>query len=173
MTTDQSENPIEPQDVPEDDGVLQPGDSLETDDLASDPLDTGISPPERRPASERYGVTFNEARTGAPLDQRLAEEEPDFGEPASLDNRPEPESDAPPDPDQLEPDRRAGRLVAEDEGAHTVSSPNYLARDMGIDGGAASAEEAAMHIADADVRDTRERDAEAAESWQDPLTRDT
>jgi hypothetical protein len=41
---------------------------------------------------------------------------------------------------------------------------------MGVDGGAASAEEAAMHVADADVRDTRERDAEAAETWQDPLS---
>ena len=59
MTTDPSENPIQPQDVPEDDGILQPGDSLETDDLAADPLDTGISPPERRPASEKYGVTLN------------------------------------------------------------------------------------------------------------------
>jgi hypothetical protein len=172
MTTDPSENPIQSQDVPEDDGILQPGDSLETDDLSADPLDTGISPPERKPASEKHGVTLNEARTGAPLDQRLAEEEPDFGEPASLDNRPEPEQDAPPVED-LEPDQRAGRLVAEDEGAHTVSSPNYLARDMGIDGGAASAEEAAMHVADADVRDTREQDAEAAETWQDPLSRNS
>jgi len=146
MTTDPSESPIQSQDIPEDDGILQPGDSLETDDLAADPLDTGISPPERRPASEKYGVTLEEARTGAPLDQRLAEEEPDFGEPASLDNRPEAEEDAPPI-DDLEP-----------------------ARDMGVDGGAASAEEAAMHVADADVRDTRERDAEAAETWQDPLS---
>jgi hypothetical protein len=168
MTTDPSETPIQSQDLPEDDGILQPGDSLETDDLAADPLDTGISPPERRPASEKYGVTLEEARTGAPLDQRLAEEEP---EPASLENRPEAEPDAPPI-DDLEPDQRAGRLVAEDEGAHTVSSPNYLARDMGVDGGAASAEEAAMHVADADVRDTREQDADAAETWQDPLSRE-
>jgi hypothetical protein len=168
MTTDPSETPLQSQDLPEDDGILQPGDSLETDDLAADPLDTGISPPERRPASEKYGVTLEEARTGAPLDQRLAEEEP---EPASLENRPEAEPDAPPI-DDLEPDQRAGRLVAEDEGAHTVSSPNYLARDMGVDGGAASAEEAAMHVADADVRDTREQDADAAETWQDPLSRE-
>lgn len=171
MTTDPGESPIQSQDVPEDDGVLQPSDSLETDDLADDPLDTGISPPERRPASEKYGVTLQEARTGAPLDQRLAEEEPDVGEPASLDNRPQLEEDAPPI-EYLEPDQRAGRLIAEDEGAHTVMSPNYLARDMGTAGGAASAEEAAMHIANADVRDTRERDAEAAESWRDPLSRD-
>lgn len=171
MTMDPTERPIQSQDVPEDDGILQPGDSLETDDLATDPLDTGVSPPERKPASEKYGVTLDEARTGAPLDQRLAEEEPDVGEPASPDNRPEPERDTP--ADELEPDQRAGRLIAEDEGAHTVSSPNYLARDMGVDGGAASAEEAAMHVADADVRDTREHDAEAAETWQDPLSRDS
>jgi len=137
-------------DMPEDDGVLQPGDSLETDDLSADPLDTGISPLERHPASERYGVTFNEARTGESLDERLAEEEPDFGELASLDNRPEPESDAPPLDDD-EPDRRAGRLVAEDEGAHETDGRDYLGRDVGIDGGAASAEEAAMHVVDEDA----------------------
>jgi hypothetical protein len=34
---------LETQDVPEDDGVLQPEDSLETDDLSADALDTGVS----------------------------------------------------------------------------------------------------------------------------------
>jgi Family of unknown function (DUF5709) len=141
------EQPDQSEDVPEDDGILQPGDSLETDDLLTDPLDTGISPPERNPASERYGVTLAEARLGEPLDLRLSEEEPDFGEPATRDGRPEPESDGPTYDDE-EPEPRAGRLIAEDEGAHRVRDPEYLARDAGIDGGAASAEEAAVHIID-------------------------
>jgi hypothetical protein len=42
-------------------------------------------------------------------------------------------------------DLRAGRLVAFDLDA-TDPSTDYRARDVGIDGGAASAEEAAMHI---------------------------
>ena len=115
------------QDVPEDEGVLQAGDSLETDDLQADPLDTGISPPERHPASERFGVTQTEAREGETLDQRLAEEEPD-GETV--------------DPQEA----RAGRLVAPDEGSHPADERTYLARVVGIDGAGAGAEEAAMHI---------------------------
>jgi hypothetical protein len=121
---------LETQDVPEDDGVLQPEDSLETDDLSADPLDTGISPPERHPNSERFGVTGAEARQGETLDQRLAQEEPDIPPVA-------PESEQAP---------RAGRLVSADEGAHPVEAePRQFAREAGVDGGAASAEEAAMH----------------------------
>jgi hypothetical protein len=119
------------QDVPEDEGVLQPGDTLESDDLQSDPLDTGISPPERHPASERHGVTAAEAREGESLDQRLTEEEPDVAEVS---------------------EQRAGRLVAPDEGSHPADEPTYLARDVGVDGAAAGAEEAAVHIADEEPR---------------------
>jgi hypothetical protein len=137
-------------DMPEDDGVLQPGDSLESDDLSADPLDTGISPLERHPASERYGVTFNEARTGESLDERLAEEEPDFGASESPDSRPELEENGPSRGDEQQ-ELRAGRLVAEDEGAHETDDRDYLVRDVGIDGGAASAEEAAMHVIDEDA----------------------
>lgn len=119
-------------DPPEDEGVLDAQDTLETDDLSADPLDTGISPPERRPASERFGVTRAEAREGESLDQRLAEEEPDI--PAVVP--------------AAEPEPRTGRLLAEDEGAHSVEpgEPRQLADDVGRDGGAASAEEAAVHL---------------------------
>jgi hypothetical protein len=142
-TSDHSEEPrvdaaavgdgaMENQDVPEDDGIVQPGDSLETDDMEADPLDTGISPPERNPYSERFGVTVAEAREGENLDQRLAQEEPDV----------------PPVEPEGEAEPRAGRLVAADEGAHPVGQeqPRQLARDVGVDGAAASAEEAAVHV---------------------------
>lgn len=46
---------------------------------------------------------------------------------------------------------RAGRLVASDEGGSDTDAYLY-ARDIGIDGSAASAEEAAVHL----VRDDRE-----------------
>lgn len=137
--------------LPEDDGVLEPGDSLETDDLDYDPLDTGISPPERRPASERYGVTPAEARTGESLDERLAEEEPELGEEPFSTGADEPEDEDRPEQDEAfeesataEP--RAGRLIGLDEGAHSISDDSYYARDAGIDGAGASAEEAAVHI---------------------------
>ncbi len=44
------------------------------------------------------------------------------------------------------PDPRAGRLVAQDEGAHPDTEADLVAQDAGIDGGAASAEEAAVHV---------------------------
>lgn len=41
---------------------------------------------------------------------------------------------------------RAGRLVAPDEGTRPDATKEVLARDEGIDAGAAGAEEAAVHI---------------------------
>ena len=43
-------------------------------------------------------------------------------------------------------DARAGRLVSPDEGAHDDTDDQAWGRDVGVDGGAASAEEAAVHI---------------------------
>ena len=40
--------------------------------------------------------------------------------------------------------------MAEDEGAHPDREPDLVARDVGIDGGAAGAEEAAVHLTDED-----------------------
>jgi hypothetical protein len=56
------------------------------------------------------------------------------------------------------PDPRAGRLVAEDEGAHQVSETDLVAHDTGVDGGAATAEEAAMHVVADDDTDIRSGD---------------
>ncbi len=46
---------------------------------------------------------------------------------------------------------RSGRLVAPNEGAHEDEESGLIATDVGIDGAAASAEEAAMHIVDEDA----------------------
>ena len=43
---------------------------------------------------------------------------------------------------------RAGRLVAPDRGSGEDAEADLVADDVGIDGGAASAEEAAVHIID-------------------------
>ena len=40
--------------------------------------------------------------------------------------------------------------MAEDEGAHPDTEPDLVAQDVGIDGGGAGAEEAAVHVTDED-----------------------
>jgi len=109
-----------------------------------DPLDQGVAPPDRWSAGEGFGTTAAEEQEGESLDQLLAEEEPD------PDPYADPDEDLGRDawPADAEQEPRAGRLVAEDEGAHQDEEPDLVARDVGIDAGAASAEEAAVHIQD-------------------------
>ena len=127
-----------------------------------DPLDRGVVPPERWSAGIRYGVTAGEQAEGESLDQLLAEEEPDD----TLDLDDEEPEDLYGDEDAGDedvdglllddgPDPRAGRLVAEDEGAHPDEEEDLVASDVGIDGGAATAEEAAMHVVEEDDYDIR------------------
>lgn len=109
--------------LPREDTLLDRG----VDDL----LDEGYSPPDF-PRSNHYGETPLEEILGETLDRRLAEEEPDVwvtggGAPRGR-----------------EPDR-AGRLVENDD---SWRAQDIYASDAGVAGGAASAEEAAMHIID-------------------------
>jgi hypothetical protein len=135
--------------IQDDAGLLDAEDTLENDGVA-DPLDRGWSPPERPWAVEHTGVTAAERRQGETLDQRLAEELPDPVEP---------DSDGIGDTDGTDGElldnevgaARSGRLVAPDEGAHEDEESALVAMDVGIDGAAASAEEAAMHIVDGDA----------------------
>ena len=130
-----------------------------------DPLDRGVVPPERWSAGMRFGSTADEQASGESLDQLLAEEEPDTAFDVD-DDLPEDSEDDDEDEDEAEeyvdglllddgPDPRSGRLVAEDEGAHPDDEEDLVARDVGIDGGAASAEEAAMHVVEEDDYDIR------------------
>jgi hypothetical protein len=128
----------------EDDGVLEPSDSLDGDDLTADVLDTGIDAGEGYRGATRYGTTADEERQGESLDQLLAEEEP---EPTPEDEWTD--EDNPQDDDHT-PDPRSGRLVAPDEGAHGDEESDSVASDVGIDGGAAGAEEAAVHVIEED-----------------------
>jgi hypothetical protein len=113
----------------------------------------------------RRGTTAGEQQAGESLDDLLAEEEPDT--PPDVDD--EDLEAAADDPDAAEedldglllddgPDPRAGRLVADDEGAHPDTEADLVAHDAGIDGGAASAEEAAVHVVDEDDYDIRSGD---------------
>jgi len=126
--------------VLEDDGVLEPSDTLEDDDLRADVLDTGIDAGEGYRGATRWGTTAEEERRGESLDQLLAEEEPD----AVADDDWTDEDD-PRDDDHV-PSPRSGRLVAPDEGAHGDDEADVVALDVGIDGGGAGAEEAAIHL---------------------------
>jgi Family of unknown function (DUF5709) len=140
------------QDDIEDDGVLDASDTL-AGDPGDDPLDQGYLPADRWSAGMRYGSTEAEERAGESLDQLLAEEEPDVDDEEDEEDPEDIEGDddaADEDVDGLllddGADPRAGRLVAGDEGAHPRDEPDLVARDAGIDGGAASAEEAAVHV---------------------------
>lgn len=107
-----------------------------------DLLDEGYSPPDRRPATHDVGTTAEEMRAGETWEQRLAQEEPDL-DPSAI---PTSSDEDEPRTYGEEQGLRAGRLVAPDEGAHEDAEKDEVAADVGIDGGAASAEEAAMHV---------------------------
>jgi hypothetical protein len=127
-----------------------------------DPLDRGVAPPERWSAAIRYGTTAQEQNRGESLDQLLAEEEPDIT-PEIDDERLEDiegdEDAADEDIDGLllddGPDPRAGRLIDRDEDGLLDDDGDLVARDVGIDGAAATAEEAAVHVVDEDDYDIR------------------
>jgi Family of unknown function (DUF5709) len=148
----------------EDYSVQDPADSLLADP-EGDPLDRGVAPPERWSAAMKFGSTADEQEEGESLDQLLAEEEPDDALDLDLDgddDLPEDDEDTDEADEYLDglllddgPDPRAGRLVAEDEGAHPDEEADLVARDVGIDGGAASAEEAALHVVEDDDTDIR------------------
>jgi Family of unknown function (DUF5709) len=143
--------------------IQEPADSLtgEPGEAGDDPLDRGVIPPERWSAGVKFGTTADEQSEGESLDQLLAEEEPDTAVDLD-DDLPEDRDDADEAEEYLDgllledgPDPRAGRLVAEDEGAHPVDEADLVASDVGIDGGAASAEEAAVHVVEDDDTDIR------------------
>ncbi|MET7453121.1 DUF5709 domain-containing protein [Streptomyces sp. NPDC005574] len=134
--------------IQDDAGLLDAEDTLDNDGV-DDPLDRGWSPPERPWAVERTDVTAAERLHGETLDQRLAEELPDI---PAYDGDGIGDSDGT-DGELLDNEvgaLRSGRLVAPDEGAHEDEESALVATDVGIDGAAASAEEAAMHIVDED-----------------------
>ena len=118
----------------------QPGniEDLGDGDVA-DELDRGYSPPEHYSAGQGYGNTPWEEEHRENIDQRLRQEIPDT----------DPYADTG-DEDVLDDGevgtRRAGRLVVLDEGLGEDTEKDLVGTDVGSDGAAASAEEAAMHI---------------------------
>lgn len=131
------------------DDVYQPDptDQVEVDQLddsdtlidgVGDPLDEGYSPIEK-PMGLRGVQT---------LEQRLADELPDIAGDDGWDGL----GDSVGTDGELYDDqvggRRAGRLVAPDGDGGWSTEKDLVARDIGIDGAGASAEEAAVHVVD-------------------------
>ena len=144
----------------EDYSVQEPADSLsgEPGQPGADPLDRGVAPPERWSSVIRSETVTGDRES---LEELLAEEEPDDLDDED-DDLPEDRDDEDEADEYLDgllldagPDPRAGRLVAEDEGAHPDEEEDLVARDVGVDGGAASAEEAALHVVEDDDTDIR------------------
>lgn len=110
---------------------LQPDDTL-IDRGVEDVLDEGYTAPENWSPLEGYGNTPAEMAVRETIDMRASQEEAEVVR-----------EDGPWNPDGEDREvggKRAGRLVdARDDG-------EVFGTDVGIDGGAASAEEAAMHI---------------------------
>ena len=129
---------VDDEDQPQGDGT-----ALTSDRGLEDPLEEGYSPPERWSVGEGYGNTPYEEEVGETLDQRLAQEEPE----------PDPYQAAAQPAENVGGEvggARAGRLVAEDEGLGPDEQKDLIAEDVGIDGAAASAEEAAVHVIEED-----------------------
>lgn len=134
--------------------VLDSSDTL-TGAPGDDPLDRGIATPERWSAAMRFGSTEAEQQSGASLNQRLAREDPDDSLDAD-DERPDGVSW---DGNATDGDigsiaaadgagPRTGRLIRayEDGAVFRTWETAAVARDTGIDGGGATAEEAALHV---------------------------
>ena len=135
MSKDTSGTSADPETAAEGDSDQLPLEDTLLDRGVDDLLDEGYSPPERA-RTNRFGETAWEEARRETLAQRLGEEEPELWDAPERGAR--------------QPDR-AGRPVQDDDALEGRRSNDTFARDVGLAGGAASAEEAAMHI----VKDRR------------------
>lgn len=128
-----TETPDTPDTFPEDDQ------GPDQDAIFDDPdevLDSGYSPPESY-RGEGFGTTAEEMKEGESFDERLRQEIPD----------PDPYAEESEDLEDGEVGtERAGRLVDPDGGIGDDTEKDLVGEDVGIDGAASSAEEAAVHV---------------------------
>lgn len=122
-------------------------DNAETLDgaVGGDALDAGYVPPDRPYGLDEDNVTASGMREGDSLDERLRRDEPE---------------------DEHVDADRAGRITIAGEGAGMETANAMEGEDVGIDGGAASAEEAAMHEYAVDA--LRETEPSVADELADP-----
>ena len=108
---------------------LETAESLVGPADGNDAVDAGYSPPDRPYALDDDELTVAGQAAGETLDERLAREVPE---------------EVPVDVD------RAGRLADPEQLGVMERTDSMEGQDVGIDGGAASAEEAAVHVVDLD-----------------------
>lgn len=121
--------------------------TLESTEGGADGLDAGYVPPDRPYVLDEPGMTGAGMRRGDTLDERLAREVPE---------------------EQVSDPDRAGRLTIAGEGAALETADAMDGVDVGIDGGAASAEEAAVHVVDGDAGADGEPSVAADPALADP-----
>ncbi|POM24711.1 hypothetical protein BTM25_33450 [Actinomadura rubteroloni] len=96
------------------DGILDPGLTLDgTPD--DDPLDQGITVPDRWSTAERFGATAGEQQSGETLDQRFWQEEPDPALDTAAPGDDAWASDTEQPPGRIQPDASADGQVLADE----------------------------------------------------------
>lgn len=133
-----------------DPALLPPDESLDDDELGD--IEAGYIPGDRPLGLTAWGTTERELGSHEDLDHRLAREEPEPIDAETDGLGDTTDTDGELIDDQVG-DQRAGRLTAW-EIDDLDSRSDYWAHDVGIDNGAASAEEAAVHV----VPETDERD---------------
>lgn len=143
--SDRDLDPAEYDEVPDESEQLdqiQSEDSL-VDRGVDDVLDEGIT------TSEKWSVLDRGGDEHETLDQRLAEEEPD-GDAQGYEGTDDEDEDLENDfiNDGEVGEQRAGRLIDPNEGIGPDDESELVGEDVGIDGSAASAEEAAVHVVD-------------------------
>ncbi|MFE2758011.1 hypothetical protein ACFXGA_39015 [Actinosynnema sp. NPDC059335] len=133
-----------PDAVEDDPAALNSAEDLDEDRLRKDPLEAGMDPPEHWSGVTKYGMTPWEESHPRPLDQRLAEEQPDVepgapapepvdrGEPSDLGDPSEPGEDvASFDADAISQDEP--ELVRTDQPEELVrADPDTLSREEEI-----------------------------------------
>src|SRR4051812_23051630 len=132
------------------------GDSLVDEDRGGVyPMEEGWNPPEKWSVAQGYGNTPLEEELGETLDQRVAQEIPEPDPYVAAENADLEELD-----DELVGseageaevgDARSGRLVDIQGGVGRDDERTLVADNVGIDGAAASAEEAAVHVIEDDT----------------------
>ncbi len=132
-------------DPEQDSGLLRPQDSLDHDFEVRDVLDTGWSPVDRPWAVTDWGMTEWEEATGESLSGRLAREVREQRVEALGDGLGDASDTDGELIDREVGHRRAGRLLETTAQWGDAESELY-ASDVGIDGAAASAEEAAVQL---------------------------
>ena len=126
---------------------LETAESLVGPADGNDAVDAGYSPPDRPYALDDDELTVAGQAAGETLDERLAREVPE---------------EVPVDVD------RAGRLADPEQLGVMERTDSMEGQDVGIDGGAASAEEAAVHVVDPDPDARRRADPRRPTSTPTP-----